>query len=124
MTVRRDAGEVVVAVSGRVDLATIGVLERCTEEALELAGPPRLVFDLARTTSIDRSGVNLILRAYARLGRHRDALVVRGPGPTVLRTLMLAGLDELVTIERPGGTAGPGPAGADEPGPPEDPAAG
>lgn len=97
VTVAGDGPEVVVAVRGQVDLSVIGQLERCTEPALQ-AGR-RLVLDLAGTTFMDTSGVNLIVRAYQRLGRAKEAVVVRSPGPSVLRTLMLAGLDEIVTIE-------------------------
>jgi anti-anti-sigma factor len=48
---------------------------------------------------MDSSGLNVLARAHRHAGRLKEAIVLRGPCPMVLRTLKLTGMDELVTIE-------------------------
>ena len=94
--------EPVVVVKGEIDL-------RAAEPfwngiATVLAGePPRLIIDMADTTFIDSSGLEVLLRAYAALGRLPEALVVRSPSPIVRRVIALAGIETFFTYDDGGG---------------------
>ena len=84
-------GEPVVVVKGEIDLRATESFWRAI--ATVLAGEPRrLVIDMVDTTFVDSSGLNVLLRAYAALGRLPEALVLRGPSPIVRRVLTLAGI--------------------------------
>lgn len=78
-------------------MAVAAQLWEVVQEGL-LAGR-RLVIDLTETTFMDSSGLNVLARAHRHAGRLKEAIVLRGPCPTVLRTLKLTGMAELVTIE-------------------------
>lgn len=88
-------GDLVVRVSGELDMATAGVLRDAIEKARR--GHRRLVLDLAATTFIDSSGLAVILDARRTAGVH--ALVVRSPQPCVLRVFEVSGIAQLITVE-------------------------
>ncbi len=93
VTVSTDAGVRVVAVSGELDLDTMGELN----EALAIEnGIPTTVVDLRRLTFIDSSGVSGLLAA-ARRARDAGARLVCVPGPTqVQRAFELTGVDTVL----------------------------
>lgn len=98
--------EQVVVVKGEIDLAAAepfwhvinGVLAR---------GPKRLVIDMVDITFLDSSGLEVLLRAHAALGRLPEATVLRTPSPSVRRVLELAGVvDFFVYDDGAGGDGG------------------
>jgi stage II sporulation protein AA (anti-sigma F factor antagonist) len=91
-------GTPVVVVKGEIDLRAAGEFWDAVQRSL--AHEPRcLVIDMADTSFMDSSGLNVLLRAYNALGERREALVLRAPSPPVRRVIELAGVDELVTCE-------------------------
>lgn len=84
-------GEAIVVVQGEIDLHAAGPLWACIEAAL--AVKPRLCLDMGETTFIDSSGIEVLARAYAAVGRMPEALVLRSASPAVRRLISLAGLD-------------------------------
>ncbi len=84
-------------VRGEVDMAVAAQLWEVVREGLLAGG--RLVIDLTETTFMDLSGLNVLARAHRHAGQLKEAIVLRQPRPMVLRTLELAGMDELLTIE-------------------------
>jgi anti-anti-sigma factor len=102
--------EVVVAVRGEIDLATVDELWGVIEAALPAAPP--LVIDLSETGFLGSSGLAVLMRAYRALGERPGAVVVRSPAPMALRVMQVTGLDRLVPIDRPPPMA----AGAGRPG--------
>jgi anti-anti-sigma factor len=91
----------VMVVSGEVDvahadhLAAIGLLVVNTLD--RDAGD--VTIDLARVPSLDQAGVNALIEIRdAAIGTGRD-LVLRGPQPSVSRSLATIGLDQVFMIE-------------------------
>ena len=84
-------------VSGEVDLATAPTLTG-ELDAVMRDSEGAFVVDLCDVSFLDSSGVSVLLRARAVLGREeRDLVVVCPPGP-VRRILELTGIDDLFAM--------------------------
>jgi anti-sigma B factor antagonist len=94
---RDGAGDVLLAVSGEVDMATASELEGALGRALAREGD-RLIVDLRGVNFLDSTGLALLLRhgrGAATAGR--DLIGVKGP-PQVHQVFELTGLDGLLTM--------------------------
>ena len=86
-----------VAVRGDVDLATAPALEDALADAIrESAGA--LVVDLSEVGFLDSSGLQVLMRARALLGREDRALVVVCPFGRVRRVFELTGVSDLFAL--------------------------
>lgn len=87
-----------VVVRGEIDIATAGELERSLLAAADRGGPVEI--DLRDTTFIDSTGLSALIRLATTMADPPDpALVVlAAPQPAVRKTLMVSGLDRIVTI--------------------------
>lgn len=97
--VRVVGDDAIVAVRGEVDLVTAAALGGAVDAMIE-RGRRHLVLDLAQLEFIDAAGLRVFV---ATLGRLRDVdgtLVFRSPSPTILETLEITGLAEVVPLER------------------------
>ena len=84
-------------VRGEVDLATAPMLTEELDAAMR-DGEGAFVVDLCDVSFLDSSGVSLIMRARALLGREeRELVVVCPPGP-VLRIFEIAGVMDLLAL--------------------------
>jgi anti-anti-sigma factor len=89
--------ERVVVFRGELDMAAAGELWRCVER---VCGSSRSVtIDLAGTTFMDSSGVNVLLRAYKAQGRVAEGVTLRSPSRAVLHTLALTGIGDMFRID-------------------------
>jgi anti-sigma B factor antagonist len=86
-----------VVVRGEVDIATAPQLTAAIDEAIrESLGT--FIVDLCDVDFIDSSGVNVVMRARAVLGREdRQLVVICPPGP-VRRIFEVAGIDDLLVL--------------------------
>ena len=91
-------GEVTIYVEGAIDMAGAPALWDHLSEAIPEARQ-RLVVDLARTTFLDSTALNLFVRAHKRLVADGAALVLRGPSQLARTTLQVTGLDKVLMIE-------------------------
>ncbi|MFI9809154.1 STAS domain-containing protein [Streptomyces sp. NPDC052301] len=84
----------VLTVAGEVDHDTGGQLR----QALEAPGTarPRVVVDLRQVTFMDSSGINILLIAHRDVTGAGGWLRLAAPTETVLRTLQLVGVDEVI----------------------------
>lgn len=94
--VRRGPEEVVLVVSGELDLATVPLLAAAMAGVLREGARPHVVLDLAGLDFMDAAGLGCITRTERRLSTRGGALVVRGPSPPARRLLELCDLDGLV----------------------------
>jgi anti-sigma B factor antagonist len=86
-----------VTVRGEVDLEAVAALEAALEEGIrESAGA--FVIDLSDVGCIDSSGLQVLLRARALLGREDRALAVVCPFGRVRRVFELSGVSELFAL--------------------------
>jgi anti-sigma B factor antagonist len=91
------SGAAGVTVTGEVDLATAPLLEEAIDSAIR-ASAGAFVIDLADVNFIDSSGVNVLLRSRALLGREdRDVVLICPPGG-VLHVLEVIGVADLFAV--------------------------
>jgi anti-sigma B factor antagonist len=88
------AGAAGVAVRGDVDAATAPLLQDALDEAVR-ASSGTFVLDLTGVGFLDSSGINVLLRVRALLGREERALALVCPPGQGRRVLELAGIDDL-----------------------------
>jgi anti-anti-sigma factor len=91
------AGAAGVAVRGEVDAATAPILQDALDDAVR-ATRGTLVLDLSGVGFLDSSGINVLLRVRALLGREERALVLVCPDGPVHRVLELAGIEDLFAL--------------------------
>ena len=86
-----------IALTGEVDIAVAKQVEAALDDGIrESVGA--FVLDLCDLEFLDSSGVSLIIRARALLGREeRELVVVCPPGP-VLRIFEIAGIMDLLAL--------------------------
>ena len=119
MATRQCAGQVVVALSGELDVtdaARIGAL--LTTVAIRV---PWLIVDLAGLTFTDCAGMRALAAAAGQARQAGGGLVLAAPGPRVLRVLDLTGLRTGVpvysSVEEAAEVASPQRAARPVPGP-------
>ncbi len=90
-------GTPVVSVTGEVDLATVGGLERTLERAAE-DRTGEVIVDLTRCSFFDAGGLRALVDTRARLARSNRALALVLSTPAVLQIFELTGLDKRFAI--------------------------
>jgi anti-anti-sigma factor len=84
----------VIAVSGEIDMATVGAIHRAADSAITTAGTTEVVIDLADVTFCDSSGIAAFDERYANAAAR---LRVAQPQPSVRRVLEIVGLMDALT---------------------------
>jgi anti-sigma B factor antagonist len=87
----------VIAVSGEIDMATVGAIHRAVDSAITTAGTNEVVIDLAGVTFCDSSGIAAFDQRYANAAARGVRLRVAQPQPSVRRVLEIAGLMDALT---------------------------
>ncbi|WP_123309010.1 STAS domain-containing protein [Cellulomonas sp. PhB143] len=96
-------GETVVTMWGAVDAALRAAASEAMTYLASHEGP--VVFDVARVTFIDSSGLAFVLQGYM-LGKEAGTPVtLRDPGPEVLRVLEMIGMADTIPVVRTAGSA-------------------
>jgi len=85
------------SVRGEVDAATAPALQDALEAAV-VASAGAFVIDFTATTFLDSSGVAVLLRTRALLGREDRSLLLVCPAGAVREVLGLCGLGDLFTL--------------------------
>ena len=89
-----DAGGVIVlALSGELDLSTVGPLNAAVRDAIERK-PEALIFDLAGLKFMDSSGIAALLAAVGAV----SSVQVRNPSGIVQRVIELSGLAQTLGL--------------------------
>jgi anti-sigma B factor antagonist len=92
------ASEIVVRVTGEIDMAAVPVVSAALEPHLERAVPgTKLSVDLSGVTFMSLHGVNLLLEAADSARSRGAALRVVGCPPRLMRLLVLTGMDAALT---------------------------
>jgi anti-sigma B factor antagonist len=93
-----DGGEpLVVRASGALDLAAVATLKETLDAAFEGDGRSDVIVDLTELTSIDSTGIALLLCEKQAPRAGGGSLRIRGASdPSVRPTLDLAGVDSLL----------------------------
>jgi anti-anti-sigma factor len=91
----RDSDVYAISVSGELDLATAGSLQRELER-VEASDARSIILDLSGLTFMDSTGVRLLLNAHARSRADADRLTMPRGSPAVQRVLQLTGVIDLL----------------------------
>jgi len=86
--------EPVIVLEGFVDQSTTPLLRDAITEIIE-GGAARVTIDFRAVTFMDSSGIGVLANAY----KQGVAVTVHQPSPTVMRELVMCGLDRLVSID-------------------------
>jgi len=89
---RPDGDRVIVAVSGELDIASVGSLKEALDE-LRGAGWSSVVLDLRELSFIDSSGLSLLLQAERAAHRADGAFAIVDGSPALARLLEIVGLE-------------------------------
>jgi anti-anti-sigma factor len=94
--VRPSPHDVVVEVSGELDLSTVPTLRA----VLDGVDPRhhRIILDLGKVTFLDSMGVGLLVEAARRCESELCELVLRSPSERVRQVLQLTGLHEMLPV--------------------------
>ena len=82
----------VVRPSGELDLGVADYLRGALEEALNQEQVRNIVFNLARVSFVDSTGLGVLLGRYKRVSRNGGKVFIVSPQPQVRRILDLSGL--------------------------------
>ncbi len=85
------------ALAGELDVADVAEVEQALDAAIADSSGAFLV-DLVELDFLDSSGIRVLLRARALLGREDRVLALVGPTGPVRRALDLTGVADLFTI--------------------------
>ena len=90
---RHDAGRVLVALSGELDVSSAPELERCLSE-LEAESHSDVVLDLSELSFVDSAGISVLVKAKHQAEAKGRQLVLRGPPPQVQRIFAVIGISD------------------------------
>lgn len=91
-------GAVLLRLSGELDMASAPGLGRALDAALD-GRPSAVALDLTELGFVDSTGLRLLIGACRRAGGQGCSFVLRSPGRSVRKALVLTGLDRLMVIE-------------------------
>lgn len=96
ITVRRERGVVIAAVTGELDVSTV---TRLRERLFKLAdGGRTVIVDLNRVTFIDSAGLGALVGAARRASAHGGSLHAVCARPATRRLLWLTGVDRRIPL--------------------------
>jgi anti-sigma B factor antagonist len=96
ITVRRERGVVIVAVTGEVDISTVTRLRECLSGLAD--GGQTLIVDLNRVTFIDSAGLGALVDAARRAAAHSGSLHAVCARPHTRKLLWLTGVDRRIPL--------------------------
>ncbi|MFB9182470.1 STAS domain-containing protein [Dactylosporangium sucinum] len=100
VTVRRAPAEIVVSLSGEIDMSTVQRLAATVDEVL--AEPPaRVVLDMAGVTFCDSQGLGTLVVLSRRATLAQSYLVLVNVGAFLIRVLDITGLRNALMIQDP-----------------------
>ncbi|USQ85417.1 STAS domain-containing protein [Streptomyces phaeoluteigriseus] len=86
----------VVAVRGEIDHDVKDVFRDALLPQNEAVPPSRIVLDLSEVTFMDSSGINVLVAAHRAVAGD-GWLRIAGAQPSVLRVLLVVGIDEVIS---------------------------
>ncbi|MDG4827902.1 STAS domain-containing protein [Solwaraspora sp. WMMD1047] len=100
---QRTAEELVLTLTGEIDMLTASRLASTVNEALADA-PPRIVLDLAGVTFCDSQGLGTLVVLSRKASHAQSLLVLTNVGDFLLRVLDITGLRSALMIRNEQGT--------------------
>ena len=96
-TVRAADGELLISVSGELDLHSVGSLQSALEDAIDTNGEI-VVVDLGGVSLIDSIALGALARASRRLRESGGALAVAASNSDIVRAFEITSLDRVIPL--------------------------
>ncbi len=90
-------GELLISVSGELDLHSVGSLQGALDDATEMTGEA-VVVDLSGVTLIDSIALGALARASRRLRESGGGLAVVASNPDIVRAFEITSLDRVIPL--------------------------
>lgn len=101
---RSQDDQVILSLSGEIDLYTAPRLQAELGAALTAGDQPHIVVDMSGVDFCDSTGMNVLLAAHRSARERGGDLTLTAPRPAVRKILQVTGLEGVFTIqEGPGG---------------------
>lgn len=94
--VRNERGVVIAAVTGEIDISTVGQLRERLYELADSGGT--LIVDLNRVTFIDSAGLGALVGTAQRIAEHDGSLLAVCAQPQPRRLLWMTGVDKRIPL--------------------------
>jgi anti-anti-sigma factor len=98
-SITREAGDVIVAVGGDLDLMTTPRLRHLLLDLVRAQGNLSVVLNMAQVTFIDSSALGLIVTLHRELRDRAGTFIVRNPSRAVQRVFEITGLDRSLNLD-------------------------
>jgi anti-sigma B factor antagonist len=98
ITVQQDPAEVVINLTGEIDVSTASRLAATVGEVILAEAPPRVVLDMAGVTFCDSQGLGTLVVLSRRARLAGSLLVLTNVGEFLLRVLDITGLRTALMI--------------------------
>jgi anti-sigma B factor antagonist len=95
--IKRDGKRLVVTPEGELVASTVADLKGELQRALD-EGAGEMEFDLATTTTLDSSGIGLLIAAYNSLSARQGSVKVTGVSDDIFRLLQSMRLDKRLNV--------------------------
>jgi anti-sigma B factor antagonist len=92
----RSGDDVIVAISGDIDLAGVTVIDQAVLDACGRG--TRVIIDMAASRFIDSTGLAALVRAHRHRGPSVETLALRSVRPEVRRVFEITGVDRLLPV--------------------------
>jgi anti-sigma B factor antagonist len=98
ITMQRDPAEVVISLTGEIDVSTASRLSASVAEVILADAPPRVVLDMAGVIFCDSQGLGTLVVLSRRARLAGSLLVLTNVGDFLLRVLDITGLRTALMI--------------------------
>ena len=96
VTVRRESGVVIAAVTGDIDISTVSQLRECLFELADSG--QTLIVDLNEVRFIDSAGLGVLVGTARRAAAHGGSLYAVCARPETRKVLWLTGVDRRIPL--------------------------
>ena len=100
--IAQDGTDLVLRLSGELDLSHAAELVRCVDELTQMTVEPRIVVEASQVTFIDSTGTQALILANRRCLDAGGNLFIRSPSGPVEQILHITGLDQILTVDAGG----------------------
>ena len=88
-----------ITIEGEIDHHTAKFIRAEIDKAIYYYRPQNAIMDLSAITSMDSSGLGLILGRYTQMVQLGGTFKLKDPTPEITKILVLAGVDRLIPTE-------------------------
>ena len=97
--IAQDGADLVLRLSGDLDLSHATEFVRCVDELTQMTLEPRIVVEASQVAFVDSTGTQALIVANRRCLDAGGSLSIRSPSGPVQQILHITGLDQVLTVD-------------------------